>query len=225
MDCVVEAGFDGFFNGKEFTAFSYGVECDKNLYLGKVSMDVPEVLASTLDVMRPVFENFGYRGALSTEERIVSEKEHYFIDPCCRCPLPLGVLYSKFINNWPEVVYKIGRGEDFDIECDHKYVGAFALGTRNANDYFTRVDFKPGKRDNFRFLMATQDEKGNYYAVKGHESVVVVVAGGNSPKEVVESLKKNTEDVDAFNLETGEIASIDEVFEKIEKGESVGVDF
>jgi hypothetical protein len=225
VDCVVETGFDGFFNGSEFKAFSYGYEVDKNLYLGKVSIEVPEVLSSTLETMKPIFERFGYRGCLSTEERIVSEKEHYFIDPCCRGPLPLGVLYSRFIKNWPEVVYKVGRGEEFEIDCDHKYVGAFALGTTNAKEYFTKVKIKEGHRDDFRFLMATQNEKGDYYAVKGHESVIVAVAGGDSPKEVVEALKKNVENVEAFNLETGEIEGIDEVFKKIEDGKRVGVDF
>ena len=225
IDCKAESGFDGFFSGGEYTAFSHGYEVAKNGYIGRVGTDVPDVLMETLDAFRPVLEKFGYRGAFSTEERIVSEKEHYFIDPCCRCPLPLGVLYSRFINNWPEVVYKVGRGEEFEIECDHKYVGAFALGSGNAKEFFTKVQIREGKRDDFRFLMATQDDKGAFYAVKGHESVVVVVAGGNTPKQVLEALKSNVENVEAFNLETDEIQGFDEVLEVIEEGKKVGVEF
>ena len=89
VECVCESGFDGFCIDGEFLPFSYGYEVDKNLYLGKVATEVPDVLNDTLIAMAPVFERFGYRGALSTEERIVTEKDHYFIDPCCRCPLVL----------------------------------------------------------------------------------------------------------------------------------------
>ncbi len=225
LDCKCEAGFDGFFSGGEFTAFSYGIEYSKNLYIGKVSTEVPPVLMDTLDAFQPLFEKLDYRGLFSSENRIVSEKESYFIDACCRGPLPLGVLYGRFINNWADVVYKMGRNEPFEIECDHKYVGAFALTSGWAKDHFTLVEIDNGHEDDFRFLMATQDDKGNYYAVKGLDSAIVVVAGGKTPAEVVKKLKENAEHVHAFGLENDEIKGIDGILEQIEKGKAVGVNF
>ena len=224
IPCKVEAGFDGFFNGEEYGHLSVGYELDKNLYLGKVGGVVPDILMETLDAFQPVFKRMNYRGALSTEERIVSRKEHYFIDPCMRCPLPLGVLYSRFINNWPEVVYNIGVGKPFDIDCDHKYVGAYALSTRNAEDYFALVQIKKGFEDDFRFMMACCDKDGNYYAVKGLETVVVVVAGGDSAEEVVEGLKEKAENVKAYGLEMDEIKGIDRIYDVIAEGRKFGID-
>jgi hypothetical protein len=162
---------------------------------------------------------------VSTEERIVSRSKHFFIDPCCRGPLPLGVLYARFIKNFAEVVYKAGRNEPFEIECDHKYWGAFALSTMNARDHFTLVKIKKGHEDDFCFEMATQDKDKNIYSVKGLETVVVAVAGGETPEEVSDKLKKSVDNVEAFNLETDEIKGVDEILEVIEKGKSVGVDF
>ena len=228
VECKSESGYDGFFSNGVYIPFSYGIEYDKNLYIGKVIKtedDVPEVLMETLDAFRPVLDKFGYRGALSTEERIVSEKEHYFIDPCCRGPLPLGVLYSRFINNWPDLVYSIGKGEPIEVDCDYKYVGAFALCTTNTKEHFTLVQMEEGHRDDFRFMMACQNEKKDYYAVKGQEASVVVVAGGDSPEDVIKKLKKNAEYVHAFGLENDAIKSIDGILEKIKEAEEVGIDF
>jgi hypothetical protein len=228
VDCVVESGFDGFVIDDLYIPFAYGYEVDKNLYLGKVTKDeagIPDPLMETLDAFRPLFKKMNYRGALSTENRVVSADLSYFIDPCCRAPLPLGVLYSRYINNWPEFVESVGRGKPIDIECDYPYVGAYALGTPNARDNFTLVQIEKGHEDDFRFIMACQDQAGNYQAVKGHESVIVVVAAGKSPKDVVKQLKDKVQYVDAFNLETEPIKAIDEVFEKIEDGKTVGIDF
>ena len=228
VDCKSESGFDGFFSNGIYVPFSYGIEYDKNLYLGKVVRtedEVPEVLMETLDAFRPVLDKFQYRGALSTEERIVSENEHYFIDPCCRGPLPLGVLYSRFINNWPDLVYSIGKGDPIEAECDYDYVGAFALCSTNTKEHFTLVTMDEGHRDDFRFMMACQNEKKDYYAVKGQEASVVVVAGGKSPEDVINKLKKNAEYVHAFGLENDSIKSIDGILEAIKEAETVGVNF
>jgi hypothetical protein len=192
--------------------------------LGRVDSEGPEILMETLDAFVPVFNEIKYAGAISTEERIVSRNEHYFIDPCCRCPLPLGVLYSRFINNWSDVVYKIGRNEPFEIECDVKYVGAYALSSENGKDNFTLVNIKEGHRDDFRFEMATQDDKGNYYAVKGLETVVVVVAGGETPAEVVNKLKENAENVEAYKLDKDAIKGIDGILDQIKIAKTVGIE-
>ncbi len=225
VESKAEIGFDGFFNGSEYIPFAFGYECAKNLYIGKVGEDIPDPLMETLEAFKPLYTKMNYRGAISTEELIISKDKHFFIDPCQRVALPLGVLYSRFIKNWSEVVHNIGLGESVDIQCDHKYVGAFALSTRNAKDHFTLINIDKNKRDNFRFMMACQDEKKNYYAVKGCEEVVVVVAGGETVDEVIDQLKTNAQAVNAYGLEIDDIKGIDDVKEKIALGKTVGIDF
>ena len=191
----------------------------------KSNDEVPDILVNTLDNLSPLFERMKYRGAFSTEERIVSKDLSYFIDPCCRGPLPLGVLYSRFINNWPDFVASVGRGEAIDIDCDYDYVGAFALCSANTKEHFTLVTMDKGHRDDFRFMMACQNEKKEYYAVKGQEASVVIVAGGNSPKEVIKKLKENAEYVHAFGLENDAIKSVDGILDVIEEAKEVGITF
>ena len=73
--------------------------------------------------------------------------------------------------------------------------------------------------------MATQDKDKNIYSVKGLETVVVSVAGGETPEEVTDKLKDSVNYVEAFNLETDEIKGVDEILDVIEKGKTVGVEF
>ena len=228
VECKVEAGFDGAACDDMIIPISYGIEYDKNLYIGKVirtEEEIPDTLFNTLDAFRPVFKKMGYRGLLSTEERVVSKILSYFIDICGRGPLPLGVLYSRFIKNWPEFVEAIGRGDPIEAEIDFDYIGAFALCSTNTKEHFTLVTMDEGHRDDFRFMMACQNEKKDYYAVKGQEASVVVVAGGDSPEDVIKKLKKNADYVHAFGLENDAIKSIDGILEKIKDAASVGIPF
>ena len=225
VESVVEAGFDGFYTpAGGFQHFSYGIEFDKNFYLGRVGGELPDVLRSTLDVIDPYFAKKDYRGLISTEERIVSQKEHYFIDPCLRGAMPLGVLFGRYIKNWPEVMYNVGLNQPFEIDCDHKYVAAMSLTSRNAEDFFTYIKFAEGHRDDFRLMMACQDKEGNHYSVKGLEAIVVAVAAGETPQEAVDNLKATGEWVEAHGLENDELKQID-IDETIKKAASVGIVF
>ena len=94
-----------------FKHFSFGIEFGKNFYLGRVGGELPPMLRETLDTIDPYFKEKNYRGLISTEERIMDKKLHYFTDPCLRGPMPLGVLFGRYINNWSDVMYKIGKDE------------------------------------------------------------------------------------------------------------------
>ena len=221
IECKCEAGLDGFFSGGMYVPFSYGIEFEKNLYIGKVTQEPPEVLMETMDAMAPVLNELKYNGAISTEERIVSKSLHYFIDPCMRVPLPLGVLYSRFITNWPEFVYAIGKGEPIEPQCEYSYVGAFALASPHAREHFTLVQIEKGHEADACLMMACQAENGEYYAVKGQESVVIIVAGGDSPKQVIDKLKDNAQYVKAFNLEDDAIKGIGSALDSIDSAKEV----
>ena len=225
LESKAEIGFDGFMVDGEAIPFSFGWECDKNFYLGKTGNDIPDVLRETLDALAPFYEKAKYRGSLSTEE-LITDKGHFFIDACQRVGMPLGTLYSKFINNWPELVYGIGRGEIPEVDTDVKYVGAFALPSRHAEKYFTKVNIEKGHREDFRFLSACMNDKKEYYAVAGCAEVVVIVAGGKSPEDVVKQIQEKSQYVSAFDLENEAVEGLDKLLEKIkQESKDCGIDF
>lgn len=228
IECACELGFDGFFSGGKYIPFTWGPEIAKNLYVGKVINDIhdmPDCLANTLDTIQPLLNRMDYRGALSTEERVITKDKSYFIDFCARIPAPLGQIYPVGIKNWPELVYKIGKKEDVEVECDHDYVGAFALSAEHAADHNVKVMVDPKHLDDVRFQTISQNKDG-YFAVKGNTSVCVLVAGGKSPAEVLERLIEAKEYVNAYSLEKDPVDGIGTQFEEAMEGmKSIGIKF
>lgn len=225
-DCIetdVEIGFDGFFDGKDYCRpYLIGYEWRKNLYLGKVVDKLPPAIEETMGHFRPVFERLGWRGALSTEEKIVSQKEHYLLDLCARLAHPFTAGYTEWIRNWPEFVYGIGKGQPVSPQFKSKYVGAFTLKSGKANDAFIKVSRKDPSK--VKLVNAMGGPKGEY-AVKGEDHVAILIAEGDSPEEVIEQIKKNAELVDANGLDKESLNGIDKIFEIIKEGESVGIKF
>jgi hypothetical protein len=225
IDTEIEVGADVIFNGTEFLSPMFcGYELHKNLYVAHVTDKLPKPLQETLDAFTPLLTKMQYRGAFSTEEKVVSSKEHYFIDACMRLPNPLSALYPVAIKNWADVVYQVGLGNKVDLDIRHKYVGAFGLTSLAAKDSYVKINIKKGYEDKVRYQMVTGRGDKNY-AVPGWEVVAILVAGGNSVDEVLEGLRKASEGVDAHFLDKDPLEGIDMIKSIIKKGESVGIPF
>lgn len=224
----VEVGFDGFFNGIEYIKpYFVGYEYHKNLYMAHVTDELPEPLEETLLAFQPLFTKMGYRGAISTEEKIVSKEEHYFLDACMRLPNPLSALYPVMINNWSDAVYKIGKGEDVELDVKYKYLGAYGLSSPAAEKVYVKVDIDQKYKDNIRYQMVCGRKDGAVYTIPGHNwsFVAVLVAGGNSVDEVLTKLKESADHVDSYNIDKEGINSIDIIKDVIKQGEKVGIPF
>jgi len=222
----VEVGFDGFFNGSEYIKpYFVGYEYHKNLYVAHVTDELPSPIEETLSAFQPLFQKMGYRGALSTEEKIVSEKEHYFLDACMRLPNPLSALYPAVISNWADAVYKIGKGEDVELDIKYKYVGAYGLISTNADKTYVKVNIDPKHRDSVRYQMVCSRKDGYNYSVPHWPIVAILTAGGDSVDEVLTKLKESVEFVDAHGIDKDGIESIDVIKDVIKNGEKVGIPF
>jgi hypothetical protein len=225
-DCIdtdVEIGFDGFFDGKNYCEpMLIGYEYKKNLYLGKVVNELPPGVEETMSAFRPLFEKLNWRGALSTEEKIVSQKEHYLLDLCARLAHPFTAGYTEWIKNWPEFIYGIGMGEEVSPEFSSKYVGAFTLKSGKAQDAYIKVTRKDPSK--VKLVNAMGGPKGDY-AVKGEDHVAILIAEGKTPEEVIEKIKKNADLVDANGLDKEQLSGIDKIFDIVKEGKVVGIDF
>ena len=219
----VEIGFDGFFDGNDYQLpFLIGYEYHKNLYIGKVVEELPPCLEETMEKFVPLLRKLKYRGALSTEEKIVSQEEHYLLDFCARLAHPFTAGYTEWIKNWPEFVYNVGLGKETTPEFKSKYVGAFTLKSQKANDLYLKVNIKD--KSKVKMVSAMGSKKGEY-AVKGEDHVAVVLAEGDSPEAIIKEIKKNSELVDANGLDHDSLNGIDKIFDVIKEGVKVGIEF
>lgn len=222
-DC--EIGFDGFFNGIDYLKpYIYGYEYKKQLYIARVSNELPKQIKETLDAFKPVLQKLDYRAGISTEEKIVSKTEHYFLDLTARLPSPLSALYPSYIENWSEVVYKIGLKQPVKLDIKHKYLASLPLGSTHADTNWVEMDIDKKDREHIKFVSACKND-GKYYAVKGYSEVAVIIAGGESVDEVLEIIKKYADRVDADGLDKKSVFGIDHIKDIIEYGKKLGIDF
>ena len=228
IEAACQSGVDMFFSNGEYVPFSYGFEISKNLCVNKVIRDldeVPECLLKNMEGLRPLMKRMDYRGPVSTEDRIVDKDTAYLIDFTARVPAPMGQMYPVMIKNWVDVCYGIGMNKPVDIECDHDYIGSFALSSEHAITNNVKIMIDKGHFDDVRLCMVAQNKDG-YFAVKGNSVVCCLVAGGKSPKEVLEKIKKASEYVNAYSLDKDPVDGIEKEFEEALEGfESVGLKF
>ena len=227
IKAACQSGVDMFFND-DHVPFSWGFEISKNLCVNKVIHDIdelPECLSNNIVPLGGLMKRMGYRGAYSTEDRIISKDEACLIDFTGRVPAPMGLMYPKLINNWSDLCYKIGRGESVEVECDHNYIGSFALSSEHALTHNVKLHIDKDHLGDVQPQMCGQDEEG-LWAIKGNSVVCCLIAGGKSPDEVIDKLKKSSEYVNAFSLDKEPIDGIDKQFEKALGGlTSVGIKF
>jgi hypothetical protein len=126
------------------------------------------------------------------------------------------------IENWSEFIYELGLGHNVEPEIKHKYVGAFGLSSLAAKESYVKVNIKKGYEDKVRYQMVTGRGDKNY-AVPGWEVVAILVAGGNTPEEVLDGLKEAAEGVDAHFLDKDTIEGIHMIKPDIEKAEKLGI--
>lgn len=228
IEAVVQSGSDNFFTNGEFVPFSWGFEIDKNLCVNKVINDIddmPPELLGNIEALRPLMARMDYRGPVSTEERITNKNESFLIDFTARLPAPMGQMYPVFINNWTEVVYKIGKNQQVDIDCDYDYIGSYCLMCEHARNNNVKVKVDEKHLKDVRFQMVAKNKDG-YFALKGNEGICVLVAGGKSPQEVLEKIKAAKKYVDAYNIDDTGLMAIDYHFEEALKGvQSIGIKF
>lgn len=226
IETDVEIGFDGFFNGEKFCDTCLrGYEVHKNLYIGRVSSykETYAPLRETMDSFIPLLKKLDYRGAISTEEKIVSKEKHYLLDWCSRLLIPGGTIYL-LAKNWGEFVHSVGLKEDVKLDIPYKYCGTFSLKSKDLVDDYQWLDIKKGHKDSVRIVQPCM-VKDLYYAIKGGDEVCTLTVGGNSVDEVIYKLKEAKDFVDCDGLDKDPLNGIDTVKDIIKQGQKLGIDF
>jgi len=222
-----EAGFDLFFNGKDFLKpYMYGYEVKgTGSYISVWKEEMPEPLKDVAEKIKPFLQEVDYRGAISTEGIVVDGKM-YLIDWCCRFFYPGSALYTEVIENYSEVISAVARGENVRIQNKTKYSGAVALESEFAKENWLAMVWDEKYNNKIKVRTAVQRD-GIYYAVPGFTSVLVVIGWGDSVEEVKQDIRNTVENAnivaDMISKETGGLDIVEKV---IEEGiEKEGIDF
>lgn len=217
IEAITEFGADVFFNSQQFIKpYLFGREMSKASYIGKFSDDIPSILQNTLDKLTPVLKKYDYRGAFSTEERIVSTTKGYLIDICTRLPFPLSAGYTTAIKNYTELIFAVAEGKSITIQPAAKYMVTLPLESQHGEKNWVRLDFDKKLRDEGKIkLRCATKIKGKYYMVKGVTTAFILVAIGNDLEECVKDIEKTSEKVEALGLDKDVIGGLHKTLEEV----------
>lgn len=188
----IETGADLFFNGETFLMPGmWGFEHREN-YVGLVTEEMG-IFRNDLDRAAKYLRSVNYRGAFSFE-CIYDGKDCYWIDWTCRFPLPLGLMYCNFIENYGEFLLRVATGEaDRSPLMPNRYLGCMAFSSEEALSTYV-----PIKRGQNTKLMKYMVEGDKTYIVPGVSLLGICCAQGDTLKEIEEGLKKESEELSVF---------------------------
>lgn len=225
LDSEVEIGVDCFFSKNDYVPQCFlAYEIKKEWYLGLKTevKSLPPKIKLWMEKLKPTLQSLDYRSGLSFEWKVMKDGTCYLLDICARLQSPASVGYPKWIKNWPEAIYKIGKGEKVSLDIPYKYVAAIFFESQRGKDENVMVDVKD--LDKVK-LMCFSKNNGKYYSVKGSKTMAVPVAEGNTWQECVEKLKKNADLVDADDMCKGNLETVDSIKEVIDAGSKLGISF
>lgn len=207
-----EPGFDAFYsNGKYATPFIWGFAMENWINFGKFVDVMPKPLQDVADKLKPILKSVDYRGAIGTEVRITEgDKEHYLTDLTCRFSTPVAIAYPVVINNFPELIYKLAKGEDVKIKTKAKYFVMLPLSSSYSKENWVKMEFDQKYR-NFVKSPSIIKIKDSLYAVKGSDYIYTLVGYGNSLEECITILKNLSKKVDAWGLDKTTVDGLDKI--------------
>lgn len=129
IDTDIEMGVDTFcVNGLWPDVTLHGYEKKDEAYLSAVQHknQLPDFVKEMMAAFGPVFESLSYCNSMSAEFRVKDDKA-YFIDPCCRFPLPGTGSKISLLKNLPEFMWAAANGEMIDLKPSAKFSAEVCL--------------------------------------------------------------------------------------------------
>ena len=166
-----------------------GIEVKDSGYIGTVRpfSSIPEPITRFDSAMKPVFEAYGWRGFVSSENRIGSDKEPYMIDLCARAGSPPSELYQELFSNIAECIWFGANGIVVEPEPVAKYGAEIILFSQWLRDGWQPIEIPADVRDSVK-LRNSAIIDGMHYIIPqecGAIGVGAAIGMGDSVNEAV----------------------------------------
>lgn len=133
IETDIELGCDTFnIRGQWPASMMQGYEAKDEGFISVVlpTKEMPEQVIEVLDAFGPILKEYDYANSFSMELRVKDDK-NFFIDPCCRFPMPPTGSKTMLWKNLAEVIFAGAHGElvepesaaKFSVECAVKLCG------------------------------------------------------------------------------------------------------
>jgi phosphoribosylamine-glycine ligase len=223
--CVCEGGDDRYIiDGKRTDTGTIGYEKKDMWYVYRIVKKVPAILDNIYTKIVPEFKNRGYRGAISTEDRINEKGQDRFTDLTSRIGSPPGEGICESYTSFTQDVFDVADGKTPKMEYDFQYGAMIVLISSWNEEQELCVEFPKELEKNVK-LRHSYKHKGKYYCVPNESSGYfgAVVAQGKTIKEAIDKVNKMVEQVICLDLEFNKIR-LDEAEKLIKDGKQFGLE-
>ena len=206
IDAIGEIGYDGFcINGAYPEQSCCGIEIKDVGYVGKMVKyaNLPSQVTDSLNKLAPVFMDYGYKGAFSTEIRVDKKKVGYFIDPTFRFPEPNTSLILEMYDNFSEIIWDVANGIVPKIESSYLYGVEFIIKSEMAKTMPVAIQFPEEYKKYIKIKNLVVDEEGvSWFTTNGVPlcEIGAVVGMGATMEAAVTMAKSIAGTVKGFDL-------------------------
>lgn len=229
IDTNIEVGYDGFcIQGQWPKNGIIGYESKDKVYLATAQplAKMPRAIRDVNSAFGEVLKKHNYCNFFSSEIRLKTLSEFYFIDPTCRMPSPAGEEQLDMYVNLGDIVWKGSHGECVEPKMAAKFCGESLIrykGDSKELDLWKTV-VVPEKVRKWTKLYGCAKCDDLYCFIPDDQPVIGCVVGiGNTIKEVIDSIKNTASQLDCC-VEV-EVPPLANVLVEIKEAEKLGIRF
>lgn len=205
IEAKAEVGYDGYtIDGKFPSLALFGVESKDAAYVGSVVpyRSLPPAVLEVNAKLRPLLDNFGYRGFFSSEIRVGKDGKNYLIDPCTRMASPPGELYCYMIENLADVLYEGADGVMVEPKFKDAWGAELVLKSDWAHENWQPIDYPKSLRDQVKLHYHTRIDGRDYFIPQaiGMSELGGVVACGSTADEAIKNVTKAAEKIEGYDI-------------------------
>lgn len=199
IDTELEIGGDTFcIDGKFPSLMLHGLESKDEGYLGAVTKrdEMPDCLQEIFECFTDILKHHHYRNAWSMEVRcVVEEALNYFIDPCCRFPMPGTSAQFNAFSNYAEIIYHGASGELVEPEKNCAFVAECVLTMKGDPWAWGKMRFPKELEDHANLSNCCMIDGAICWPPDEHheEEIGWLTATGDTIEEVVDKIKELVE--------------------------------
>lgn len=200
IEAIAEIGYDGWFisgDGNGFPGSSfYGYEGKNEIYLGALRKygQLPKELRDVNEAIAPKLKELGYRNFMSTEIRVKSKTEAFFIDPTFRQAGQTCEQLQETCENLGDVIWHGANGQMLEPKWKYKFAASATIhyDISDSDQWkVLRVPKEVASMVKLAHYCGDAHEPGLYHFPPSPSDELGVVLGvGNSIAETFARLKK-----------------------------------
>lgn len=227
IDTDLEIGGDTYcIDGEWPSLMIHGDEWKDKGFLGTITerKDMPEHIQEVLDAFGPVLKEYRYRNNFSMELRVVNDKA-YFIDPCCRGPLPATGSQLELYGNYPEIIWYGANGMLIDPEPTAQFSAECIVKSKGEKGQWKKTVVPDELKDALKLSNCCEiDGAVCFPADDSHgEDIGWLISTGNTISDTIETMKEY-ESLLPSGLSIG-IESLANLLKEIHESEKKGIEF